>query len=61
MERQSGGPLTVRLALIRYVVGLVSVVALGLGFLWILIDPEKLAWHDRAAGTRVVVLPKNDK
>lgn len=61
VERQSGGPLTVRLALIRYVVGLVSVVALGLGFLWILIDPEKLAWHDRAAGTRVVVLPKNDK
>jgi uncharacterized RDD family membrane protein YckC len=29
---------------------------LGLGFIWILFDREKLAWHDRASGTRVIFL-----
>jgi len=37
---------------------LVSLLPLGLGFLWILFDPEKRAWHDRLSRTRVVVLPK---
>lgn len=58
VERQSGQPLSYRDALIRFVVGIVSIAAAGLGLLWILVDPDKLAWHDRAAGTRVVVLPK---
>ena len=38
--------------------GLVSIAALGLGLLWLVVDPQKLTWHDRIAGTRVVVLPK---
>ncbi|MFQ5636094.1 MAG: RDD family protein [Gammaproteobacteria bacterium] len=58
VERQTGARLTVGIALIRFLVGLVSIAALGLGMLWILVDPRKLAWHDRVAGTRVVVLPK---
>ena len=61
VERQSGDALTLTVALIRYLVGIVSIAAFGLGLLWILIDPDKLAWHDRAAGTRVVVLPKEKK
>ena len=36
----------------------VSLAALGLGYFWIWIDRERLAWHDRWSGTRVVVLPK---
>jgi len=30
----------------------------GLGFLWILVDRDRLAWHDRLSGTRLVVEPK---
>ncbi|MFW2404198.1 MAG: RDD family protein [Gammaproteobacteria bacterium] len=61
VERQSGGPLSYRDALLRFGVGIVSIAAAGLGLLWILIDPDKLAWHDRAAGTRVVTVPKIKK
>jgi uncharacterized RDD family membrane protein YckC len=38
---------------------IVSLAPLGLGFAWILIDPQRRAWHDRLSGTRVVVLPKD--
>ncbi|MBT8442506.1 MAG: RDD family protein [Gammaproteobacteria bacterium] len=57
VERQSGEPLSYRHALVRFLVGILSIAAGGLGLLWILIDPDKLAWHDRAADTRVVILP----
>ncbi|WP_456416912.1 RDD family protein [Thiolapillus sp.] len=46
-------------AVIRYAVAIVSLAALGLGFLWILIDPQKRAWHDIASGTRLVLVDPN--
>ena len=42
----------------RLFFALVSVSMLGLGFIWMLFDPERLTWHDRASGTRVVLLKK---
>jgi uncharacterized RDD family membrane protein YckC len=30
----------------------------GLGFLWVAFDEERQSWHDRIAGTTVVVLPR---
>jgi uncharacterized RDD family membrane protein YckC len=41
-------------AVVRAVVCLLSALPAGLGFLPILLDPERRAWHDRLAGTRVV-------
>lgn len=35
-----------------------SMIAFGLGFLWIAFDPERQAWHDKIAGTVVVRVPK---
>jgi uncharacterized RDD family membrane protein YckC len=29
-----------------------------LGFLWQLVDKDKLTWHDRISGTRLVYYPK---
>ncbi len=40
----------------RLFFALVSVSMLGLGFIWMIFDPERLTWHDRASGTRVVLL-----
>lgn len=40
-------------AALRFVVALVSLACFGLGYLWILFDPQGLAWHDRLSGTRV--------
>lgn len=42
----------------RYAVATLSLLAAGLGFWWAWIDRDRLTWHDRAAGTRVVRLPK---
>lgn len=53
-----GRPIPFRRALLRFAVALVSLAALGLGFLWCLIDRERRAWHDIAAGTLLVRLDK---
>ena len=58
VQRPDGSTLAWRDALIRLAGACVSLAALGLGYFWIWIDREKLAWHDRWSGTRVVVLPK---
>jgi len=42
----------------RYAVGTLSLLAGGLGFWWALFDRDRLAWHDRLSGTRLVRLPK---
>lgn len=49
-----GGPVGWRQAAIRFSVGLLSLALFGLGFWWSWRDREKLCWHDRLAGTRMV-------
>jgi len=39
----------------------VSLAPVAFAYVWIWIDRERLALHDRWSGTRVVVLPKNKK
>ena len=58
VERQAGGGLDFRTGVIRFLAGLLSVLSCGLGLLWLWIDRDELTWHDRLAGTQVVVLPK---
>ena len=43
---------------LRYTVGVLALLAAGLGFWWAWIDRDRLAWHDRASGTRIVRVPK---
>jgi uncharacterized RDD family membrane protein YckC len=58
VERSDGTLLTWRDALLRLGGACVSLAAVGLGYFWIWIDRDRLAWHDRWSGTRVVVTPK---
>ncbi len=58
---KDGGPITWKVALKRFAYAWISLLCLGLGFLWVLHDRDKLAWHDRWAGTRMVLLPKVQK
>ena len=45
-------------ACVRALGCILSLCALGLGFIWIAFDPGKQAWHDKLAGTIVVRVPK---
>lgn len=47
-----------RQCLVRLAVAAISLAAAGLGYWWIWIDGDKRSWHDKASGTKVVVLPK---
>lgn len=46
---------------IRFVAAIVSAAPFGLGFLWQLVDRDKLTWHDRLSGTRLVYYPRPPK
>ncbi len=54
---RDGGPVTWSRATWRFLAAMFSWLCLGLGFLWVVVDPEKLAWHDRLSNTRLVRLP----
>lgn len=58
VRMKGGGPIPLHVAVLRFGVAIVSWLAFGLGFVWILIDKEKRAWHDIVAQTEIVQLPK---
>jgi uncharacterized RDD family membrane protein YckC len=58
VQRIDGRELDWPTTVVRALSCFLSLMALGLGFIWIAIDSEKQAWHDKIAGTRVVRLPK---
>ncbi|OGR05405.1 MAG: hypothetical protein A2520_04670 [Deltaproteobacteria bacterium RIFOXYD12_FULL_53_23] len=53
--RTNGGEMTPGLAFLRLIGFCLSILPLGLGFFWSIIDREKCAWHDHVADTRVVI------
>jgi len=59
VEREDGGTLGWGDTLRRLAAAVLSWLPLGLGWLWILVDPEHRAWHDRLSGTRMVLVEKN--
>lgn len=56
LEREDGGPIGWRLAARRFALATVSLAPLGLGLLWLLVDPRRRALHDRWTGTRMVMV-----
>lgn len=46
-------------ASIRFFAAILSAAPFGLGFLWQLVDKDKLTWHDRLSGTRLMYYPRN--
>ena len=49
-----GAPASLRALWLRYAVGSLSLALGGLGFWWAWVDRDRLTWHDRASGTRLV-------
>jgi uncharacterized RDD family membrane protein YckC len=52
-------PVDWTVAIVRALSCFLSLVVVGVGFLWIAFDDEKQSWHDKIAGTVVVQVPKN--
>ena len=52
--RDNGTPLRWRDAGLRLAAAVLSWLPVGLGYLWILVDRDRLTWHDRLSATRVV-------
>lgn len=46
---------------LRFLVAGISGVAVGLGFLWSVFEPQHRTWHDLATATHLVVIPKEKK
>ena len=52
-EKTGNKPSAVQ-SLIRYLAYYLSIIPLGLGFLWIIWDDKSQGWHDKIAGTVVI-------
>jgi uncharacterized RDD family membrane protein YckC len=53
--RLDGRPIDWPTAVVRALGCFVSLFAVGIGFIWVAFDPERQAWHDKLAGTTVVI------
>ncbi|HYP17976.1 MAG TPA: RDD family protein, partial [Opitutus sp.] len=51
-------PLDWPTAIVRVLGGFLSLVAAGIGFIWVAFDDQKQSWHDKIAGTTIVLVPK---
>jgi uncharacterized RDD family membrane protein YckC len=58
LQSEDGGLPTRSAATIRFFAAFLSLVPLGLGFLWQLWDPRHLTWHDHLSKTRLVYYPR---
>lgn len=54
ITKENGSKITYQDAALRYFASLLSAVALGLGYFWMLWDSKKQTWHDKIAKTIVV-------
>ena len=59
VQQPDGSAVTWLQALVRMAGAALSAACCGAGYWWLLFDRERLTWHDRVSGTRVVLLPKS--
>ncbi len=57
--REDGTNIRWRDALVRFLWAIVAWAPLGLGFIWLLVDRNKLTWYDRLSRTRPVMLKRH--
>ena len=57
LRRADGEPLTLPVAIGRYVLAVAGLLCMGVGFLWALVDRDRQFLHDRLMGTRILRAP----
>ena len=58
VDAKTGKTLSMGQSIARYLGYFVSTIPLGLGLLWVAFDPKKQGWHDKLAGTVVILVKK---
>lgn len=58
VDEKTGGHPTKKQLIIRYLGYFVAFLPLGLGFIWIHYDKKRQGWHDKMAGTVVIIEQK---
>jgi len=58
VQNADGTGISLRQALLRFVVAIASWLCVGLGFFWSLFDKQKRCWHDLYSETQLVRIPK---
>jgi len=53
-----GPSLTLTQATLRFIGALASFATLGLGYLWMYLDPKRRTWSDRLSSSRILLVPK---
>jgi uncharacterized RDD family membrane protein YckC len=53
-----GRTLTLTQATLRFIGAIASFATLGLGYLWMYLDPERRTWPDRLSSSRILVAAK---
>jgi uncharacterized RDD family membrane protein YckC len=61
IERDDGRLPGWRDTAVRLALAALSWLPAGLGYWWMLVDRDRLAWHDRLSHTRIVLLPKGTR
>ena len=55
VDAETGGPMSTGQSVGRYFAYFVSTLIFLLGYVWVAFDARKQSWHDKLAGTVVVV------
>ena len=58
LVRLDGRPIDWATAVTRALGSFLSFFVVGLGFIWVVFDPERQSWHDKIAGTVIVHAPR---
>jgi uncharacterized RDD family membrane protein YckC len=61
VQNADGSSISLWQALLRFVVSIASLLCVGLGFAWALLDKQKRSWHDMYSNTQLVRIPKKQK
>lgn len=56
--RDDGSPMDYRVAAVRALSAVFSLIPAGMGLIWVAFDRDSQSWHDKLAGTSVVVVRK---
>ncbi|HYN53598.1 MAG TPA: RDD family protein [Methylotenera sp.] len=56
---QNNHSLSLNIAIARYVLASISLMLFGFGFLWAIVDPDRLFLHDRLLKTKIIAVQRN--